>query len=307
MKKPTVILGYNQTITEACECVLVTLIRHLGPWRDSIFLVGGLTPRYLIKERPPTVPAHAGTGDIDVVVDMKLLIDTKAYRTLEDNIRAIGFKRSENDKGQKLSWRWQQELVDGTVLVLEFLADAGDKKGGELQELPSEGAVSAIYIPHSAMVLDHHETVDITAELLNDGGVTTETIRHADIVSFTCLKAFAFDHRAEPKDVHDLCYCLEHYWRGTEALRSVFEVALSGKYAKTIKAAIDILARRFCDGDGFEGYQKDGPIQGARFEGAEEWNADKRIFRQRHLSAVVQDAIAPFMDLTHERNGKVSQ
>ena len=79
-------------------------------------------------------------------------------------------------------------MVDGTVLVLEFLADAGDKKGGELQELPSEGAVSAIYIPHSAMVLDHHETVDITAELLNDGGVTTETIRHADIVSFTCLK-----------------------------------------------------------------------------------------------------------------------
>lgn len=88
MKKPTAIQGYNQTVTEACERVLVTLIRHLGPWRDSIFLVGGLTPRYLIKERPPAVPAHAGTGDVDVVVDMKLLADTEAYRTLEDNIRA---------------------------------------------------------------------------------------------------------------------------------------------------------------------------------------------------------------------------
>lgn len=53
MKKPTAIQGYNQSVTEACERVLVTLIRHLGPWRDSIFLVGGLTPRYLIKERPP--------------------------------------------------------------------------------------------------------------------------------------------------------------------------------------------------------------------------------------------------------------
>lgn len=295
MKKPTAIQGYNQTVTEACERVLVTLIRHLGPWRDSIFLVGGLTPRYLIKERPPAVPAHAGTGDVDVVVDMKLLADTEAYRTLEDNIRAIGFKRSENDQGKKLSWRWQQELADGTVLILEFLADAGDEKGGALQELPSEGAVSAIHIPHSAMVLDHHETVDITAELLDDGGVTTETIRHADIVSFTCLKAFAFDHRAEPKDAHDLCYCLEHYKGGTEALHSAFEAALAGKHTETIKVAIAILARRFCDGDGFEGYQKDGPVAAARFEGAEDWIPDNRILRQRDLSAVVQDAIETFI------------
>lgn len=145
------------------------------------------------------------------------------------------------------------------------------------------------------MVLDHHETVDITAELLGEGGVTTETIRHADIVSFTCLKAFAFDHRAEPKDAHDLCYCLEHYKSGTEALRSAFDAALAGKHAETVQAAIDILARRFCNGDGFEGYQKDGPVAAARFEGAEDWSSDNRILRQRDLSAVVQDAIEPFI------------
>lgn len=89
------------------------------------------------------MPANAGTGDVDVVVFMKLLADTEAYWTLEDNIRAIRFTRSENDMGQKLSWRWQQTSVDGTVLILEFLADAGDEKGGMLQELPSEGLVSA--------------------------------------------------------------------------------------------------------------------------------------------------------------------
>ena len=295
MKKPTAIQGYNETVTDACERVLVTLFRHLGPRRDSIFLVGGLTPRYLIKERPPAVPAHAGTGDVDVVVDMKLLADTEAYRTLEDNIRAIGFTRSENDKGQKLSWRWQQELVDGTVLILEFLTDGGDEKGRALQELPSEGAVSAIHIPHSAMVLDHHEAVEITAELLGDGGVTTETIQYADIVSFTCLKAFAFDQRGEFKDAHDLCYCLEHYKDGSDALQSAFEAALDGNHAVAVKAAISILARRFCDGEGFEGYQKDGPVAAARFEGAEAWDADNRTRRQRDLSVIVQDAIAPFI------------
>ncbi len=295
MKKPTAIQGYNKTVTDACEQVLVTLMRHLGPWRESIFLVGGLTPRYLIKERPPAVPAHAGTGDVDVVVDMKLLADTEAYQTLEDNIKAIGFVRSENDDGKKLSWRWQQELVDGTVLILEFLADAGDKKGGALQELPSEGAVSAIHIPHSSMVLEHHETVEITAELLNDGGVTTETIRHADIVSFTCLKAFAFEERGERKDAHDLCYCLEHFKGGTEALHSAFDAALQGAHAESVSLALNILKSRFCDDDGYEGYQMDGPVAASRFEGADDWDLDSRILRQRDLSAVVQDAIAPFI------------
>ena len=181
------------------------------------------------------------------------------------------------------------------MLIREFLADAGDEKGGALQELPSEGAVSAIHIPHSAMVLDHHETADITAELLDGGGVTTETIRHADIVSFTCLKAFAFDHRAELKNVHDLCYCLEHYKGGPEASSSAFAAALADTHAESVKAAIDILERRVCDGDGNEGFQKDGPVAAARFEGAEVWNADNRVLRRRELSAVVQDAIKLFI------------
>ena len=57
-------------------------------------------------------------------------------------------------------------------------------------------------------------------------------------------------------------------------MRLAFEAALTGKHAEIVKAAIDILARRFCDGEGFEGYQKDGTVAAARFEGAEDWDPD---------------------------------
>ena len=295
MKKPNAIHGCNQDVTDACERVLATLIRRLGPWRESIFLVGGLTPRYLIKRRPPAVPAHAGTGDVDVLVDVSLLVDTQAYRTLEENIKAIGFERSLNEKGQKQSWRWRRQLDHGMILILEFLADAGDARGGALQELPSEGAVSAIHIPYSGMVFDHHETIEITAELLDGGGIATVNVRHADIVSFTCLKAFAFDHRGEQKDAHDLCYCLEHYDGGTDAVHAAFARALERNHADKVKIAIDILVNRFCDSSGIEGYRKDGPVAAARFEGAQAWGDDDRIRRQRDVSAVVQDAIMPFL------------
>ena len=76
MAKPATLDGYSDQYTVDCERVLVTLLRGLGPWKDSVYLVGGLTPRYLVAARPPMVPAHAGTLDVDIVIDLQILADT---------------------------------------------------------------------------------------------------------------------------------------------------------------------------------------------------------------------------------------
>lgn len=81
MGKPGTLHGYVSEYTLDCERVLVTLLRGLGPWKKSIFLVGGLTSRYLVKARPPDVPPHAGTQDVDIVVDLRILADTEAYHS----------------------------------------------------------------------------------------------------------------------------------------------------------------------------------------------------------------------------------
>ena len=52
MAKPATRDVYNNQHTTACERVLVTLLRGLGPRKDSLYLIGGLTPRYLIPARP---------------------------------------------------------------------------------------------------------------------------------------------------------------------------------------------------------------------------------------------------------------
>ena len=78
MAKPATFDGYSDQYTKDCERVLVTLLRGLGPWKESVYLVGGLTPRYLVPARPPVVPAHAGTLDLDIVIDLQILADTDA-------------------------------------------------------------------------------------------------------------------------------------------------------------------------------------------------------------------------------------
>jgi hypothetical protein len=290
MIKPSTSEGYSDRYTLDCERVLVTLLRGLGPWKESVYLVGGLTPRYLVPARPPAVPAHAGTMDVDIVIDLQLLADTEAYHTLEDNLRRMGFERAENEQGVKLSWRWQTRTEHGALMVLELLADAPQIAGGRVQPLPTAGTISALNIPHSSIVFDLHQVTEIRAELLGENGLAVERIKHADIVSFTCLKAFAFDQRFERKDAHDLVYCLEHAPGGLASVATSFREALSGRHQDVLREALDILRRRFADDATSEGFRKDGPVAVAKFEIGDQPGPDERearVLRQRQASDAI--------------------
>lgn len=288
MTKPQTIEGYSAQHTADCERVLVTLLRGLGPWGQSVFLVGGLTPRYLIPERPPDVSPHAGTMDVDVVIDLQILADTDAYQSLEANLKRLGFERGENDEGKKVSWRWKTRTEHGATMILEFLADDPTRRGGGVQALPTQGNIGALNVPHASMVFDLYEEVEIRAELLGEKGMAAVTMRHADIVSFTCLKAFAYEDRQEPKDAHDLVYCLANRSEGLDALAHAFRRQLDGKHGATVRSALVILRRRFADEPAVEGYQKDGPVAVAKFEiGAEPDQRDRRLLRQREASDLI--------------------
>ena len=291
MVKPATFDGYSDQYTVECERVLVTLLRGLGPWKDSVFLVGGLTPRYLVAARPPEVTAHAGTLDVDIVIDLQILADTAGYRTLEENLRAMGFERSTNDTGQRLSWRWQTRTENGALMVVELLADAPEIAGGRVEPLPTEGNISALNIPHSSIVFEMHQVGEIRAELIGGAGIAVEEVRHADLVSFTCLKALASDQRFERKDAHHLIYCIEHAEEGLDGAAQMFREALEGKHGAVIRDCLSILRNRFAGDDAVEGYRKDGPAAVALFElgaGNEAEQQEARFVRQREVNSVIE-------------------
>ena len=295
MAKPPTLDGYSDQHTLDCERVLVTLLRGLGPWKDSVYLIGGLTPRYLVPARPPAVPAHAGTMDVDIVIDLQMLADTQAYQTLEENLKKLGFERAVNDKQQKLSWRWQTTTEHGAVMVLELLADAPDIAGRKVQELPTDGTISALNIPHSSMVFDQHQVTEIRAELLGDNGIAIEHVKHANLLSFTCLKAFALDQRNERKDAHDLVYCIEHAPDGLDTAADSFSKELTGKHGDVVRASLSILRNRFASDDRTEGYRKDGSVSVAKFEIGEGDDAElreARLRRQREVSDLIERLLA---------------
>ena len=174
MEKPQTRAGYSLRQTVTCERALVTLLRGLGPWKDSIYLVGGLTARYLT----PAGSSHVGTLDVDVVVDIQLLAGVEAYRSLESNLRSLGFRPVDRDgKPTRSSWRWKKRTEDGETIILELLTDDPAKAGGQVQVTPGEGTIKVLNVPHSSIVFDHYQVREITAELLDGNGICRASIR----------------------------------------------------------------------------------------------------------------------------------
>jgi len=303
LPKPTTAAGYNAEHTLACERALVTLLRGFGTFKQSLRLVGGLVPRYLTPERPPDVPAHVGTSDVDIVLNIQVLADGDAYKTLAQQLKERGFARVVNERGQASSWRWQRQGEEHEFVVVEFLRDAGDTLPPGSVSTVEDERVSALAIRHVGIVHDWFAERAVTAELLDGGGITTETVRFADAVSFIVLKAIAYDERHENKDAADLIHVMR-YAGELNATAKLFADRLSGgKHVDAISEALGVLERRFCDGQDVEGYLRDGPVSCGTFaHGPEVAMADDRIREQRNVSGLVTE----FLRLVQERRDLVT-
>lgn len=121
--------------------------------------------------------------------------------------------------------------------------------------MPAGGYVEPglFHVEDSAPTRRIHNLVDATGLL-------------KQLVQIKAEKTFAYDHRREGKDAHDLVYCLEHGEGAVDGAVSRFKEAMGGKHAEVIGATLAILSRRFCDSNPEERYLREGPVAVAQFE-----------------------------------------
>jgi len=281
--------GYTAAHATLCERTLVTLLRGLGPWKGGVYLIGGLVPRYLVDR--PIDPAvrepHAGTTDVDLVLDLAMLAEVETYRRLETNLRALGFVRGSNDAGQAQHFSWRKPLGAGVTIVVDLLCDAEAGTGGRVVAVAGERRLSALATPGARLAIADHVPVPLTAELLDDAGVATATIRVAGIVPFLVLKALAFEDRNEPKDAYDLIYCLTYYREGPAAVGAAFaEYRRAHPDEPLLPTALGILRGRFATDADTPGWRKNGPAQYARFL-TDPGQPGRDAVNRRHAAATV--------------------
>ena len=74
---------YYSVITSVSKSVLLEIMTILKSYRESIVLIGGWVPYFLLQEHKPEKVdfTHVGSIDIDLVIDPKV-IDEIRYKTI---------------------------------------------------------------------------------------------------------------------------------------------------------------------------------------------------------------------------------
>jgi hypothetical protein len=268
---------YNESATARCQRALVTLLGDLGPWRERIYLAGGLAPRYLVGQLPEGARAHVGTLDVDLIVGLALGDETsETYRTLQNNLEKSGFVQSEP------SFRWTRD-VEGVSVAVEFLCETNSVAFGRIFR-PKEftGArFGAFNVLGAHLAREDFIEREIQAERLDGGGLSKVTVRVANILPYVALKIFAFQDRHDNKDAYDLGFTLLNYNGGPHAAGQAAAKSPVRTHPQ-IKEALKLLEERFCD------TANDGPNAYAAFLAAGIDEEEKARLRQEAV-AIVSD------------------
>jgi len=287
--KPQTAAGYDQNVTSACERTLLTLLSAFGNLKETLRLVGGLVPRYLTPATPPDVPLHAGTSDVDIVLNLEVLAAGDEYTSLADQLNARGFTRG-GEEGNTASWRWRRRVNEHIEVVVELLRDAGGEVPGRAISVDGE-RVSALTIKHAQIVHDWYQEKEVSAQLLDGGGLSVDIVRFADVPAFVILKALALDQRRERKDAADLIHVLK-YSGSIEEVAALFVQRIRSKqHPEALKDGFAALARRFGDDEHGEGYEKVGAVAYAHFYGEDGEDEDELVGRQRFAAGLVQNLL----------------
>ena len=246
--------AYEEATTRRCERALVTLIGDIGPWRERIYLAGGLAPRYIVGELPGGRRAHVGTTDVDLIIGLAIDDESlEAYQTLESNIRAAGFRR-------ETSFRWKRD-IEGFPVTIEFLCETTSVRPGAIFKPKGESTGSglgAFNIPGAQLVADDFREHTIEAERLDGGGLSSIQVRIANLLPYAVLKILAFQDRHENKDAYDLIFCILNFGTGPGAAG---RAAASSQIInhELVASAMQLLEDRFANS------LQDGPIAYATF------------------------------------------
>lgn len=262
---------YTKRQVEAARRVLIDVGQILASFRDSIVVVGGWVPDLLL---PNQHPAHVGSIDLDLALDAANLSDGR-YAELLNLLLKTGRYRLSREAGKQFQLVTDVELGDELPPIrvdVEFLAAKELKlKGKGLIE-----GFRVLQIDACVVAFAEPQEIKVEGKTLS-GARNSVDLRVASLPDFLILKSYALVGRDKSKDAYDICWCLDHYPGGLEALAAELNERLQGDNAAQTAKAISYLKDKFQTEDWY------GPSQYADFLGEEE---ERDLNRQRAYGLV---------------------
>ena len=201
---------YESDQSALAESAFLTVWAGLGPWHESLVLIGGMVPKYLCGDLSGTrsLPRPA---TLDVDLGIALATDSGQYGNLSWELSGQGFKPNKDHPS-----RFEKIIGDFTV-PLDFLVEKPPFTSGTTQLED----ITAGIMPGVDRALATARSIIVTGIDLH-GAEQKLTARVCEVGPFLALKLRAFCNRQQPKDAFDILYTLRHYDGGSAAAIAAF-------------------------------------------------------------------------------------
>ena len=260
---------YTDRQVEAARRVLVDVGQVLASFRDAIVVVGGWVPDLLLSEAHAV---HIGSIDVDLALDAVKLEDGRYAELLKLLLDTGRYERGDKDFQLVTS----VNLGDGEASVkveVEFLASSDVKLKKNHPKLVEGFRV--LQFPAFEAAFSNPQEIELEG-LMISGAPNTVHLRVASLADFMVMKAHAIGGRDKPKDVYDLCYCLDEF---PDAIAVVAKDWRSRFSSPLVSKAIELLQEKF---NGVDNY---GPQQLSIFYDA---TGDEAAMHARRAFEIVQ-------------------
>ena len=240
---------YTLRQVAAARRVLVDVGQVLASFADAIVVVGGWVPDLLLQNADS---AHIGSIDVDLALDVARLADGRYAELLTQLLDTGRYERADKDfqlvsvvdlRDGERPVRVEVDLVASHDVVLK-------KNHPKLVE-----GFRVLQRPAFAAAFTSPVRIGLSGPMVS-GAVNTVYLRVASLPGFLVMKAHAIGGRDKPKDVYDLCYCLDEF---PDAVHIVAADWHARRDDSLIAAAVAILQEKFQSVDHY------GPQQLAAF------------------------------------------
>ena len=218
--------------------VLADIYLRFGKSSENFYLVGGLVPDLLVRNKLPYLKEYLGTLDIDLAI--KLAVNDRGkFKDFYKNLRAIGFEKQKTSDGMDIMSHSFIKYESGyKPIVLDLLIDDRfQPKADKLMEIAPN--VEAVKFKGIYLVFD-----DFLVRNIKMAEQKLVEIKIPNIIPFLTLKAFAYmdEQNRLAKDAFDIWYTLVNFKEGPKSVR---EELLKYKENPDVKDAFEAIGRLF--------------------------------------------------------------
>lgn len=207
--------AYGPGVTTASKAVLLELMAALRAYRDSLVLVGGWAPYFLLeRDRRAGDPfVHVGSIDIDLAVDPSRVREPE-YATIVELLRERGYRPATAGRGGVIPHSFERTVPSPATqkpyaIRVDFLTPADDAQPSRARAVPVQDDLLARKIKGCEAAFAH-QTVLTLAGALPDGGELEVPVRMADLVAMLAMKGIVLGERYREKDAYDIYALVGH-------------------------------------------------------------------------------------------------